>query len=247
VQPTATVPRGERTDNGYANVIVEDESEVGVSLDLHEIGCSGETTTTMLYGGDTCYSPPDSQLNEALTFLRSHHDEAGLVTVDLGFNNVKVCLSQPSRFETCLNQQTTVVASELASIMSALKLAAGPNVNFVGLNHDDPYLANSLIGGHASKLANTSVAMVNQLNKTLRGVYSSFDVPVADVAAAFSLDVSNSARLHKSGSTSQRSFDLCELTWMCALAPYGPNIHPNDAGYLAIAGAIEAVLPPFSL
>jgi hypothetical protein len=36
----------------------------------------------------------------------------------------------------------------------------------------------------------------------------------------------------------------CKLTWMCAPKPFGPNIHPNDSGYLAIANAIAAVLPP---
>jgi lysophospholipase L1-like esterase len=30
---------------------------------------------------------------------------------------------------------------------------------------------------------------------------------------------------------------------MCAPKPFGPNIHPNNAGYLAIAKAIAAVLP----
>ena len=34
----------------------------------------------------------------------------------------------------------------------------------------------------------------------------------------------------------------CQVTWMCAAAPFGPNIHPNDAGYEAIAGAVEAKL-----
>lgn len=34
----------------------------------------------------------------------------------------------------------------------------------------------------------------------------------------------------------------CELTWMCAPKPYGPNMHPNDAAYLMIASAIESQL-----
>jgi hypothetical protein len=38
--------------------------------------------------------------------------------------------------------------------------------------------------------------------------------------------------------------NACELTWMCAPKPYGPNLHPNDAGYLKIASAIESELQP---
>ena len=35
----------------------------------------------------------------------------------------------------------------------------------------------------------------------------------------------------------------CELTWMCYPSPFGPDDHPNDAGYSFIAQAIEAELP----
>jgi lysophospholipase L1-like esterase len=30
---------------------------------------------------------------------------------------------------------------------------------------------------------------------------------------------------------------------MCAPAPFGPNIHPTDAGYQVIAKAIAALIP----
>jgi lysophospholipase L1-like esterase len=35
----------------------------------------------------------------------------------------------------------------------------------------------------------------------------------------------------------------CRLTWMCRPDPLVPNMHPNDAGYQVIAGAIAAVIP----
>lgn len=242
VQPTAGVPRGDRTDQGYTNDIVNDEAELGVTLDLHAIGCPGETTTTMLFGGDSCYASPDSQLTEALNFLRTHRDETGLVTIDLGFNNVKTCLSHLASYATCLNQQSTVVSNQLTTILTALKSAAGPNVTFIGLNHDDPYLADSLLGTSGLKIASASYRIVHQLNQVLHNVYSAMSIPVADVAAAFSLDNPKDAKILKSG-YSLGSYKACELTWMCSVAPYGPNLHPNDAGYLAIAGAVEAVLP----
>ena len=91
-------PRGQRTDSGYTDDVVIAEASLGVSLDLHEIGCPGETTGTMINGGDTCYSPPDSQLNEAVAFLQSHHDERGIVTIDLGFNDVRTCLADLGTF-----------------------------------------------------------------------------------------------------------------------------------------------------
>jgi len=246
VQPTAVDPRGQRTDNGYTDDVVIAEASLGVALDLHAIGCPGETTQSMLIGGDTCYSPPDSQLNEALAFLQSHQSERGIVTIDLGFNDVRTCLNDLGTFTSCVNQKLSIVHTQLTSIISSLIAAAGPNVDFVGLNHDDPYVAEARNPGDGSRVARDSLAMVEELNKTLHDVYSSFNIPVADVASEFSVGGAHSAKLRKAASINQGSLVACELTWMCAPAPYGPNVHPNNAGYLAIAEAIEDVLPPLS-
>jgi hypothetical protein len=35
---------------------------------------------------------------------------------------------------------------------------------------------------------------------------------------------------------------VCEMSWMCAPAPQGPNIHPNQAGYGAYASALLSTL-----
>jgi lysophospholipase L1-like esterase len=88
--------------------------------------------------------------------------------------------------------------------------------------------------------------MIYRLNQTLQDVYSSFKIPVADVASAFSLGASHSANLHKISDSTPQSSAVCTLTWMCVPAPFGPNVHPDDAGYRVIAKAIEAVLPPLS-
>jgi lysophospholipase L1-like esterase len=246
VQPTAADPHGQRTGNGYADDVVIAEASQGVTLDLHEIGCPDETTQSMLNGVDGCYSPPDSQLIEALAFLQSHQGERGIVTIDLGFNDVRHCLADLGTFTSCVNQSLTVVHTQLTSIVASLMAAAGPGVDFVGLNHDDPYLAVARNSNNGSKVARDSLAMVEELNRTLHDVYSSFDIPVADVASEFAVGGDHSAKLLKAGSLNEGSLVACELTWMCAPAPYGPNVHPNDAGYLAIADAIEDVLPPLS-
>jgi hypothetical protein len=35
----------------------------------------------------------------------------------------------------------------------------------------------------------------------------------------------------------------CQLSWFCYGTPFGPDDHPNDAGYSLIASAIQAALP----
>ncbi|HEX3316561.1 MAG TPA: hypothetical protein VHR88_00970 [Solirubrobacteraceae bacterium] len=36
--------------------------------------------------------------------------------------------------------------------------------------------------------------------------------------------------------------NVCELSWMCAPPPMGPDIHPDQAGYAAYASAFLAQL-----
>ncbi len=35
----------------------------------------------------------------------------------------------------------------------------------------------------------------------------------------------------------------CRLSWFCYGAPFGPDDHPNNAGYSIIASTIQAALP----
>ena len=35
----------------------------------------------------------------------------------------------------------------------------------------------------------------------------------------------------------------CDYTWMCTPPPWGPDDHPNNAGYAVIATEIEEKLP----
>lgn len=242
VQPTLDYPKGQRTDDGYADYLVVDEAAKGVALDLHQIGCSGETTNTMLHGGDHCYASPDTQLNEAIAFLQAHHDEDGLVTIDLGFNDLLPCFHRSTR-SNCVDHQLDALRTQLTETIGLLKDVAGPNVKFIGVGHYDPYLADSLSG--ATDAAKSSLRIVHHLDATLTSVYASFGIPIADVGAAFKVDSDEPVTLSGYGTVPENVAEVCLLTWMCETAPLGPNIHPNDAGYQAIATAIEDVLTPW--
>jgi lysophospholipase L1-like esterase len=245
VQPTAAYPRGQRTDEGYADDIVASEATKGVTLDLHEIGCSGETTNTMLYGGDHCYVSPDTQLNEAVTFLQSHQDENGLVTIDLGFNDLLPCLHQWLTNPDCVTRQLDTVRQQLTAIIGLLKDVAGPRVKFIGVGHYDPYIAKSLNDPSRADFAKWSMHAVRHLDDVLRSVYESYEIPMADVAQAFEIDDTTTVDVAGIGSVPENVAEVCQLTWMCQPEPLGPNIHPNDLGYQAIAAAIEQQLTPW--
>jgi lysophospholipase L1-like esterase len=242
VQPTPAVPRGQRTPDGYSNDLVAYEAARGVSLQLTELGCPGETTTAMINGGDHCYTSPSSQFSEALTFLRSHQGENGIVTIDLGFNDVHHCFHHGVVDDTCVENQLDALRQQLPTILTGLKNVSGPGVTFVGLGHYDPFLADALNGLAGQAFAHETAAAINSLNEALRSVYTNAGVAMANVGTAF--ESHNVARVNMvgKGKVPENVANACELTWMCEAPPFGPNLHPNDAGYEMIASAIESQL-----
>lgn len=242
-QPTPTSPHGQHTDSGYADYLVALEAAKGVSLQLTEIGCAGETTVTMLVGGDSCYPSPDTQLAEAVSFLRAHYDESGLVTIDLGFNDIRPCFQFATVDPSCVRDKIELVREQLPDILSALKAAAGPNVTIVGVGHYDPYLAHYVEGPMGRAFAEASFDAVTTLDHSMHDAYSDDGVPMADVNSAFNGNNTSPVTLAGVGTVPDNVAEICLLTWMCQAPSYRPNIHPNDAGYEAIAESIAAVLP----
>ncbi len=243
VQPTPRDPKGQPTNRGYSNRLVTIEAAKGITLKLTELGCPGESIATMLHGPDPCYVAPDTQLSDAVAFLHSHHTAATIVTVDLGFNTLNVCFRHFDIDLTCVAPHLALLRQQLGQVMTALTRAAGPHVVFVGLGHYNPYLTMSTKEGVAEVFAGNSVAALHQMNQSLSQVYRSFRAPMADVARAFHEEDTRKVRTLKGELTTVNVQYECRLTWMCAPKPYGPNIHPNDAGYWAIARAVAAALP----
>jgi lysophospholipase L1-like esterase len=242
-QPIGTSRHGYPTNRGYANDLVALEAAKGVVLQLTQLGCPGEATATMISGGNSCYKSPDSQLADAVAFLRAHQNQTGLVTVELGYNNIGACIGSTTFVGTCVRIRVGAVRQQLPTILNALKAAAGPNVTIVGLGHADPFLAWAIHGpaGYARALA--SLRTMQFLNGALAHVYAADSIPMVDVAAAFKMNQTTPSALGGVGTVPLNVAQACRLTWMCRPYPLSPNMHPNDAGYQAIAAAIAAVLP----
>jgi len=243
-QPSSTSPHGQPTDHGYANDLVAGQAALGVTMQLTELGCAGATTFEVINGGDHCYHNGDSQLSDAVAFLRGHAQERGLVTIDLGFNDVRPCLFKGQATASCVSRHLTDLANQLGVIVSTLMAAAGPQVTFVGLNHFNPLLAGSVGGFRNAVDAAVSSSAIDRMNDTLADTYARFGVAVARVTRAFDQGNTAPVVLAGVGTVSAEVARVCELTWMCQARPLGPNIHPNDLGYQAIAEAIAAVLGP---
>lgn len=237
-QPTSASPHGERTDEGYANDLLDSERSRWANLRLVELGCPGETTATMLDGGGTCHYSSASQLAAAVSFLQQHPSTV-LVTVDLGFNDVARCLAYPSVDEACVTRALEDVEIQLPQILTMLKGVASPDLHIVGLTHYDPYLAAYLDGPVGQSFASQSLSAILRLNDALRRAYNAAGIPVADVAAAFAMTDTEPVTLPGVGIVPRNVERTCTLTWECAPAPLGPNKHPNDAGYRVISAAVS--------
>jgi lysophospholipase L1-like esterase len=81
-----TVP----TKQGYANDLYAAESKKIKNLKFEDIGCLGETTTSMIKGGKFC-KYKGAQLTDAVKFIKSH--KIAFITLDIGANDVDGCVT----------------------------------------------------------------------------------------------------------------------------------------------------------
>lgn len=235
---------GHRTKTGYSDDLVAFESTHGMALLMREIGCPGETVQSMLAQlKDACYTLPNTQLTIATNYLASHSKEVGVVTIDLGFNNVRPCLTATLTITSCVNRGISAVRNDLPTIIRRLQRSAGPHVHFVGLGYADPFLAYFLQGASGRVIAQQGLVAMNQMDAALQQVYNESHVPMANVALGFASANRSPTTTANHGALPKNVAEVCAGTWMCTPPPFGPDDHPNNAGYSIIARAIIAKLP----
>ena len=223
------------TNQGYADDLYRVEHFQVHGLKLEKLGCPGETTHTMIDGGICSYTS-GSQLGDAVAFLETHN--VAFVTIDIGANNVDGCVSPSGVDPACIGAGVAAAESDLPVILTALRTAA-PTVPVYAMNYYDPFLAAWLQGPSGQALAGASLTLAGEFNGLLQTVYGLFGVPVANVAGAFlTSDTSTIPFLN----VPVNVFAVCSLTWMCAPAPVGPNIHANVAGYGIIAATFARTI-----
>jgi lysophospholipase L1-like esterase len=237
VQPIGDAVDLYRTDEGYAEQLLQIARATLPKLSLVKLGCPGETTTTMIAGG-ICAYPHGSQLDEAIAFLRSHRALVAFVTIDIGANDF------PCQAAECVPAGVTAIQTNLPSILAALRDAAGPNVPIVGMTLYNPFLAAWVLGPEGQAYAQFSaIQLMGPVNGLLRGLFEGAGVGVADIESAFSSnDFETLVELPGAGTVPLNVARICMWTWVCAPAPLGPDNHANAAGYGVIAGAFAIAL-----
>lgn len=229
------------TDQGYTNDLYAAEKHRIKGLKLEELGCLGETTTTMMQGG-ICHYAAGNQLAQAVRFIHKH--KIAFITLDIGANDVDGCVSGGTQIDVaCVEAGVASIKANVPKIVAKLRKAAGRTVKIVGMTYYDPFLAEWLKGASGQGVATESVALARVVNGDLEGAFKAKHVHVADVATAFDTYKPFTDTTTYAGQTVPVAVaQICKLTWMCAAAPRGPNIHATAVGYGEMATVFKKAL-----
>lgn len=248
-----SLARGDAND--YPDQLFAQLKQEDPTLQLIRFGCGGESARSMVEGsllpsvGSSCGTPSfykktypvgGTQLSEAVSFLHAHRTFVSEVTIDIGGNDVLLCVLHLD--QSCFDAALPSVATNLATILAALRDAAGPDVPIVGMNYYDPNLAPIWFATHSLAALQVEVNNVVAFNDFLEGFYeadpSDGAAPYADVESAFQVTDTTLA-----DGTPLDVIRECQWTWICFPPPLGPDVHANTAGYGVIAQAFLDVLP----
>jgi lysophospholipase L1-like esterase len=225
---------GGDSDQGYVDVLYAQLKAKDPSLELVKLGCSGETTTSMIDGG-RCSYPEGSQLAAATAFLAAHRGDVRYLTLDIGANDVAGCAKGGTIDPQCLLKGVATIGQNLNTILSGLKAAGGGVPQSVGMTYYDPFLQYWLTGPQGQVLAVLSVALLVAINAVESTQYARYGFRVADAFSAFKTADFTSKTLFGTPVNVQT---LCAWTFMCT----HQDIHANEQGYRVLAGAFAAKL-----
>ncbi|MET3806425.1 lysophospholipase L1-like esterase [Nakamurella sp. UYEF19] len=241
---------GGTTSNGFAYQLATRSRSTSTPLQLVNFACSGVTSTALvttkgceagaLGPGAPSYAGR-TQAAAAIEFLSTQRSRIGLVTVVIGGNDVKDCVTAASP-QKCIEGAIPVLRRNLEPLLAAIRTAVGSAVPIVGLTYPDVFLGDALKGTSASiTLAERSLLLFKDyLNPALNLLYAAHGATFLDITAATGAygDVTQRVEVAPYGSIPRPIAQICTLTFYCQ---YG-DIHPRTVGYQLIAESISHVV-----
>ncbi len=234
---------------GFAQQITERSASTDEPLTLANFGCPGATSSAVLndIGCETAdsvadgYRYPDStQLAAAIDLMRTHQDRIRLVTISLGGNDIAPCLQEDDPV-ACARDLAPTIAANLASALSQVREAVGPDVPIVGITYPDVYVRDLASNDpDARARAEASVTIFRDvLNPTLSAAYAAADAGFVDITADSGAYRSIDDVVPTADGTTvpAAAATICQYTHYCESG----DVHPNTAGYSFIADQVLAL------
>ncbi len=231
---------GHATRAGYPDQLAAAISRRDHRVQLTSLGCSGATSTELLYGGRCSYPGVDSQLDAALWAISQRHAPTSLITVDIGINDIMHCMYGPQVDHRCVRHGLAQVRHNLPIILSRLR-AAAPDARIAAMTFYDPQLARYPERSARSAIRQ-SVAAFDALNRIITTSCRRTGTTVADVARTYRTDDMTVPMSLTGDQLPVAVARICQWTWMCAPPPTGPNLHANRAGYREMARTFAIAL-----
>jgi lysophospholipase L1-like esterase len=222
-------------------------------LTLANFGCAGATTVSIIdtvgcpdalahTAGARTY-PTSTQAAAAEAFLRAHRGRVALITVSIGGNDVTACGAQASPLP-CVTAAVNSIKTNVTSLVTGLRAAAGPKVRIIGLTYPDVILGEYVYPVLPATPARTSlaslsvVAFKSLINPSLAAAYAAGSGSFVDVTAATGAytALTKTTTLAPYGSLPTAVAKVCTLTWFCKQG----NIHATTKGYTLIGQLVAA-------
>jgi len=241
---------GRNTRDGFAYQLPGLARKRGWDLKLVNLGCGGETSTSLLKRVAVCRGPGPggrdyagtTQIHAAERFLRRHRGRVKLITVSIGGNDVTACARAADPI-ACVGTAVQTVEKNVTEIARRLRGAAGEKARIVGITYPDVILGRWVGEDADQDLAKLSVVAFKELiNPALTEAYEAVGGRLVDVTAKSGAygSLEELAPLPGSGElVPEPVARVCELTYYCEFR----DIHARTSGYRLIAELVAGTLP----
>lgn len=219
----------ELRDTAYPALTASRLGADGAQLTVENLGCSGETTTSLIEGG-RCDFAEGSQLEQAEALLTSRTGEVGLVTIDIGGNDLLRCVRGGADIDaTCVADGVRTVQKNLPTILGRLRAAAGDDVPVLVLGYYNPWVAAQALD-QPVKGVDAAAKAYTRLSTAIEQAAEGADTTFVGLDDAFATDDTTPTTI--GGRTvPENAARVCTLTNLCT----AQDIHFSDEGAATVA------------
>lgn len=201
----------------------------GADLTVENLGCSGETTTSLLEGGKCDYTE-GSQIEQAEALLKSRSGEVGLVTIDIGGNDLLRCVRAGADIDTaCVAKGVQTVEDNLPTILERLRAAAGKDVPVLVLGYYNPWVAAKALDQPVQGV-DAAARAYTRLSSVIAGSAKDAGATFVGLDDAFATDDTTPTTIN-GRTVPENAARVCTLTNICTAG----DIHLTDEGAATVA------------